>query len=565
MTALRLNKWEEEIVLELANAAVNAVPQVLAPFMEEVQAQPPEVQLISLDALSGVVGKGLLGRITFKQGLTGQQYIYIPADSAITLASLMLGKDPPLEPAGELSVMEKSALEEVVGMMMGTYCTTLSGFLNCPIGMEAMQMEYVAPAAWDFNEDDAHNVSSWVVVRSTLKIKQAFVIEFRQYIPYALMQDMVAPLLPSSLDADTPGQSGKAAETFHARNEQEALFTEDDYLPQQKTGYLNMMQQDALAEVGNISLGASATALSKIINRKVQITTPAVSLTTMGEVRANYPTPCLVVTVNYSKGLAGHNILILKEDDALTIVGVMMGLEPPERPPELGEMEISGISEAMNQMMGSASTAMSDLFHCAIDISPPHVELKDLKVEEFTVDEMNDQNQVVQLAFRMEVGELLDTILLQLLPLDFAREISNQLLAGVGMAEPANENMAAAEETSMFSFMDMFNGDLADTAPDKEADRDEADGDKVQKVWQEADFARIDMIRDIPVNIHVLLGKTRLPLKKLFSIFPGEVITMDRYLGEPLDVFANDRLVAKGEVVLVNGQFGFKIIDLLRP
>ncbi|MEW5919719.1 MAG: flagellar motor switch phosphatase FliY [Bacillota bacterium] len=598
MTELILKPLEKEIIRKIGNASVNAVPQALAAFVRgAVRVQAPDIQLKSMDSLTGLGEKGLLARIVFREGLTGQQYFFFPGESAALLAALLLGKEPPAEPPEEPAEMEKSALSEAVGMIMGVYTTSLSGFLNSQIGIDAPQIEYISPAEKDFSTDGLSAAENWVVLRFILEVEPAYQVIFLQYIPYAFMREMIAPLLPPQADA-----AKEAAGTDTPSREQQALLSDLGDLPEKEKEDLNMLQKDALAEVGNISLGASATALAKLLNRRVQITTPAVTLTTMAEVRANYPTPCLVVTVNYSKGLTGHNILILKRDDALAIVGVMMGLEPPERLLELGEMEISGISEAMNQMMGSAATAMSDLFQRTIDISPPHVEVKDLHVEKLDIAEMDDENLVVQVAFHMEVEALLDSKLLQLIPLPFARGISDYLLSSVGAAEPEGEDIGEdvledfnfgdisvedflersapattevvglgkvfageeqAEEAAagLFSGLEMFTRALAgDTA-----DNQDANPNASTKVWQDYEYSRIDMIRDIPVNIHVLLGKTRLPLKKIFSILPGEAITLDRYLGEPVDVFANDRLVAKGEVVMVNGQFGFKIIDMIRP
>ena len=226
---------------------------------------------------------------------------------------------------------------------------------------------------------------------------------------------------------------------------------------------LEKQYQDALAEVGNISLGAAATALSKLVNRLVQITTPKVNLVTLKEVRNSYPIPCLVVTVHYLKGLEGENLLIVRKDDALKIVGLMMGMEPPERPEDLGELELSAIGEAMNQMMGSAATAMSDLFGRFIDISPPRVSKKDLKTESVELDSLNEDSTVIQVAFRMVVENLLDSELLQLIPLEYGRKVASSLLATLvsGMAAeitaPAvQEAEAASPEQAVVAPEDVF-------------------------------------------------------------------------------------------------------------
>ena len=574
MSETTLQPMEKEIILEIGNASINAASQSLASFVSgAINVQPPDLKLISMDDLSKMVEKGLFARIVFSEGLTGQQFLFFPAESGALLAALLLGKEPPAEPPEAPDKMEESALSEVVGMLMGVYTTSLSGFIGGTVGIDPPQTKYISPAEHDFAASGFKEQEQWVELRFTFEFESDYKAIYFHYIPYYFMKEIIAPLMPEQSDGEVQ------QDTMAVPDAERAALTGHKELPAMEEA-LSAMQKDALAEIGNISLGASATALSELLNRRVQITTPALSLTTMGDVRANYPVPCLVITVNYIKGLAGYNVLILNNDDALTIVGVMMGMEPPDKPPQMGEMELSGIGEAMNQMMGTSATAMSNLFGRLIDISPPHVEIKDLKSESLDTSEMDDDSMVVKVAFHMEVEGLLDSHLLQLIPLPFAKEMADSLLVDMDYSEPGSN---AGIDDSM---ADSIKGDFA-TQSDSAADDKEEEGmlsdfeifARASDVEQAPetppgaassttpaghDYSRIDMIRDIPINIHVLLGKTRLPLKKVFSLLPGEIITLERYLGESVEIYANDHLVAKGEVVIVNGQVGIKIIDIFR-
>lgn len=321
--------------------------------------------------------------------------------------------------------------------------------------------------------------------------------------------------------------------------------------PEREEELLEQQYQDALAEVGNISLGAAATALSQILNRTVQITTPKVSLVSLKEVRASYPVPCVVVTVHYLKGLEGDNILIVKNEDALKIAGLMMGMESTEGFAELGELELSAISEAMNQMMGSAATAMSDLFNRSIEISPPQVSYKDLKTENVDLNSIHDDSIVIRIAFRMVVEALLDSELIQLIPLEYGRKIASSLLSAVvsGMMEepllPATAIDSSAEAGVEIAFPE-------DVLPPAD----------IYGMGQDDKF---QLIKDIPIEINAILGKARVSLKRVFSVVPGEIIPLENYLGEPVELYANNQLVARGEVVLVNGHFGVKITAMLSP
>ncbi|MGI6318126.1 MAG: flagellar motor switch phosphatase FliY [Firmicutes bacterium] len=338
---------------------------------------------------------------------------------------------------------------------------------------------------------------------------------------------------------------------------------------------LDDQQKDALAEVGNISMGAAATALSQLVNKKVQITAPRVSLVNISDVQASFPKPCVIVTVKYVKGLTGENVFIVSEKDALFIVGMMMGMFPPEKPDDLGEMELSAVSEAMNQMMGSAATAMADFFYRPVEISPPQVEYKDLQKED--IDLSSDRAPLIQVAFRMMIEDILDSELLQLIPIEHGGELASFLLAGLSKDEAEIENMEnmlikekqedyAKEETDAVSPLeedpsietfseplekDPFFTNLPDTQNNHFFNGYE-------------DSEKISLIRDIPLEIIAVFGKKKLSLREVFSLNPGETIALERQLGEPLDLFVNERLVARGEVVLVNGQFGVKITEMIR-
>ena len=139
--------------------------------------------------------------------------------------------------------------------------------------------------------------------------------------------------------------------------------------------YLNSMEQDALGEIGNISFGSSATALSTLLNQKVDITTPAVSIVERNRLKEEFPHPYVAIQVNYTKGFSGVNLLVIKQSDAAIIADLMLGGDGISASELLGEIQLSAVQEAMNQMMGSAATSMSTIFNKKVDISPPSIDL----------------------------------------------------------------------------------------------------------------------------------------------------------------------------------------------
>ena len=178
---------------------------------------------------------------------------------------------------------------------------------------------------------------------------------------------------------------------------------------------LSDMEKDAIGEVANISMGSSATTLYSLVNRRVNITTPVVTLAKWDNLIEQYEKPCVFIQIKYTQGLDGTNILVLKESDVKIITDLMMGGDGSNIGEELGELHLSAISEAMNQMMGSAATSLSTMLSTVIDISPPESSLLNLS-------ELASGGSIapflngtfVKISFRMQIGDLVDSTIMQL-------------------------------------------------------------------------------------------------------------------------------------------------------
>jgi flagellar motor switch protein FliN/FliY len=324
---------------------------------------------------------------------------------------------------------------------------------------------------------------------------------------------------------------------------------------------LEPIEADTVAEIGNISLGAAATALSLLLDRRVTITTPRVSLTTAREFRANFPVPCVVVSVHYLHGLSGDNVLIIAENDAALIAGLMMGDAnlPPEQ--KLDEISLSAVAEAMNQMMGSTATAMSDLFLRSIEISPPEVAYKDLTGEESSINGHLENEQLVQISFSLHVEELLDSELIQLLPVDFARQMAAELMASFSATYPTAETVPDRAEPS---------AGIATAGDVRE--KDEKSEPQTLSLQEKQSAAEVqgsvlplDLIRDISVRVAGIFGRRTLTIKELLHLTSGAVVELDCQVSDPVEILANGKLVARGEVVLLGENFGLKITEIFKP
>lgn len=344
---------------------------------------------------------------------------------------------------------------------------------------------------------------------------------------------------------------------------------------------LTDQEADAIGEIGNISMGTAATTLFTLLNKKVTITTPRVSETTMAQLSTEFEDPSVLINITYKVGIEGVNFLILHEKDVKIITDLMMGGDGTNISSELNDLHLSAISEAMNQMIGSSSTSLSEMLGKKIDISPPeayHDKISDLDYTQFGV---TKEDQVVKIAFRMTVGDLIDSEIMQVLPLQVAKQMVSTIINGKSSApEPI---VAPKAETKSNAQVPEEERVVSKSEPpknqyyiDEEETKSRVSNEKVNAVpLQFENFDSnssqmyynndIELIRDVPLEITVELGKTGKKINEILDFGVGTVIELDRLVGEPLDVLANGKRIAKGEVVVVDENYGIRITDIIIP
>lgn len=344
---------------------------------------------------------------------------------------------------------------------------------------------------------------------------------------------------------------------------------------------LTDMENDALGEIGNISMGSAATTLSILLGRRVSITTPRVSLTKLKDIQNEYPLPYLVIEVGYTHGIMGTNLLAIREMDALIIADLMMGGDGTNPPAELNnELYMSAVGEAMNQMMGSVATSMSTVFKKKIDISPPRVNLIDFASDSSITNTTSLDDSIVKVAFRMEVEDLIDSEIMQILPINVAKDMVESLISAVqqpqqpppvqAQPKPASTPQpAAAPQVQSSSANAGYTPQVAAAPPRQQPAHNVA----VQPVQ----FAplhqptvamgdtNIGLIMDVPLQVTVELGRTKKLIRDILELSPGSVVELDKLAGEPVDILVNGKLIAKGEVVVIDENFGVRITDIVSP
>ncbi|MEW9496590.1 flagellar motor switch phosphatase FliY [Bacillus altitudinis] len=333
---------------------------------------------------------------------------------------------------------------------------------------------------------------------------------------------------------------------------------------------LSAMEQDAIGEIGNISFGSSATALSTLLSQKVEITTPTVTVIQKSKLNEEFPHPYVAIEVNYTEGFSASNLLVIQQTDAAVIADLMMGGDGTNADPSLSEIHLSAVQEAMNQMMGSAATSMSTVFNKKIDISPPRVELLDVKEGEGT-DRIPAEEMLVKVSFRLTIGELIDSNIMQLYPITFAKDLIAEL-TDPAEEEPVQEAPQSAPEPQQ-AVPQAQSAPMQQSAPPKRQAKPKlAEPVNVAPVEFEAfsepqhttsQLGNLDMLMDIPLSITVELGRTQRSVKEVLELSAGSIIELDKLAGEPVDILVNKRIVAKGEVVVIDENFGVRVTDIL--
>lgn len=344
---------------------------------------------------------------------------------------------------------------------------------------------------------------------------------------------------------------------------------------------LSDVEKDAIGEVANISMGTSATTLYSLVNKKVNITTPVVEMTTWADVIKEYERPCVFIQIKYTVGLNGTNILVLKEHDVKVITDLMMGGDGTNIDGELTELHLSAISEAMNQMMGSSSTSLSSMLGKTIDISPPEASLVDLQSKEPKELSPFLEDNFVKIAFRMQIEDLVDSTLMQLYPLEFAKDVSDtfmkQMMGGETEAAPAAPaptpaapapapmaapapDMNMGMQPQMNMGMPMMGYGMPNVNIQPAQFQNFAPAGQGEMVSAES----IGLIKDVPLEVTVELGRTSKSISDILEFAPGTIIELDKIAGEPIDVLVNGKFVAKGEVVVIEESFGVRIMEIIK-
>ncbi len=353
-----------------------------------------------------------------------------------------------------------------------------------------------------------------------------------------------------------------------------------------ETFNLNEMEKDVIGEVMNISMGAAATALSTILDKKVNITTPRIESMKIDEFEFSYLQPVVGVLIKYVEGINGSNILLMKEEDLKKILGHLLSTEPEEIT-EFDEISTSAICEIMNQMMGSAASALASFLGHVVNISPPEIVdmVKNDQVKElFSL----TGDSLVSIKFNINIEGLFESEFISAMEPELARKIVNMSIGANEVieekpAEIPSENLPEkaeavfqeAEKQQVEAPISSQNIDAANYQPVEHIDhsnREQVDAKEYHyrplggEKYSEPKYAEnnLELILSVPIQITVELGKTNKKIKDIAELTVGNIVELDRQAGDQVDVVANGRLIARGDVVVVDDNYSVRITEIIK-
>ena len=386
---------------------------------------------------------------------------------------------------------------------------------------------------------------------------------------------------------------------------------------------LSGFEIDVIGEIMNISMGSAATAVSTLLDKKVIITTPDVHVAQVKELDYDSFEPAICVEITYITGISGSNVMVLKQSDMKLILDQLMGMPPTPDPDYVfDEISISAACEVMNQMMGSAATALSNFLGRPINISTPVAYV--LSNEEIKKNLLvNLEDYVVVIYFDLTIEGITQSKFMSILQMDLAKEIVSQsqmfnMTASEPVAPSKPEELpqiSPADEKLLNKVYDAPQFDMSapiaaptpppmpqytaqpyppqmpqpqqpypqqqmyppqyyqqppmqyDTSRQPPVDIHNVSYQSFANLGQpipDGQHTNLDLIMQVPLQVSVEIGKTKRKIKDILEFSQGMVIELEKQAGAPVDIIVNGQLVAKGDVVVVEDNFGVRITEILK-
>ncbi|MGY0012102.1 flagellar motor switch protein [Bacillus anthracis] len=525
-----LTPQECDILGEIANISFGSASTVLSTILNrQVSITAPRIELVDLYDSSDVEVPHVVLNIHFTKGLDMENLLVLKQDVALSIADLMMMGTGEVEDGKELGELELSAVQEAMNQMMGFATTSMSEFFQDTVDMSPPTIKVVKLSEEMEKISEIDGNHTIVKVSFDLKIDNLVNSKLVQIVSVEHAKQMINKLMQLSGGVEEQDEPAEVVETEIVEEQ-----VEKEHLTQE--------EKDVLGEIANISIGSASTVLSTLLNQPVSISTPNVEAINVRHYDG-VPVPFVILNVDFVEGLKNENVFVFTKDVALTMVDLMMmGTGEVDSEKELSELELSGIKEIMNQMMGHAATAMSEMFQEKMDMTPPNVKFVTLKEEMEYLGESMEVDELVQITFNLEIGDLLQSKMYQILPITEAKEMVRRLL--YPMVEEEEIVTEEIEEEKV-----------------------------VEPVVQPIEFKEVkqmepvymdtSILQNVEMNVKFVFGSTVKTIQDILSLQENEAVVLDEDIDEPIRIYVNDVLVAYGELVNVDGFFGVKVTKSL--
>ncbi|PEY21508.1 flagellar motor switch phosphatase FliY [Bacillus anthracis] len=531
-----LTPQECDILGEIANISFGSASTVLSTILNrQVSITAPRIELVDLYDSSDVEVPHVVLNIHFTKGLDMENLLVLKQDVALSIADLMMMGTGEVEDGKELGELELSAVQEAMNQMMGFAATSMSEFFQDTVDMSPPTIKVVKLSEEMEKISEIDGNQTIVKVSFDLKIDNLVNSKLVQIVSIEHAKQMINKLMQLSGGVEEQDEPAEGVETEIVEEQVEKEQVEKEHLTQE--------EKDVLGEIANISIGSASTVLSTLLNQPVSISTPNVEAINVRHYDG-VPVPFVILNVDFVEGLKNENVFVFTKDVALTMVDLMMmGTGEVDSEKELSELELSGIKEIMNQMMGHAATAMSEMFQEKMDMTPPNVKFVTLKEEMEYLGESMEVDELVQITFNLEIGDLLQSKMYQILPITEAKEMVRRLL--YPMVEEEEEIVTEEIEEEKV----------------------------VEPVVQPIEFKEVkqmepvymdtSILQNVEMNVKFVFGSTVKTIQDILSLQENEAVVLDEDIDEPIRIYVNDVLVAYGELVNVDGFFGVKVTKSL--
>ncbi|CAM4369327.1 flagellar motor switch protein [Bacillus manliponensis] len=521
-----LTQQECDILGEIANISFGSASTILSTLLNKpVSITAPRVEAVDLYDTSEVEIPHVVLNIQFTKGLDMENLLVLKQNVALAIADLMMMGTGEVEEGRELTELELSAVQEAMNQMMGFAATSMTEFFQEAVDMSPPAIK-VVKLTEEFEKITGDESNIIVKVAFDLKIDDLVSSKLVQIIPLEHAKKMTGKLLGEVVEEPEQVEVSVEQELNNATTVVERL---------------TQVEKDVLGEIANISIGSASTVLSTLLNQSVVISVPNVETINIRHYN-DVPVPFVILNVDFVEGLQHENVFVFSKEVALTMVDLMMmGTGDIDPNQELTELEMSGIKEIMNQMMGHAATSMSEMFGEKMDITPPTVKFITLEEEMQYIG--GETDELVQITFNLDIANRVHSKMYQILPLSEAKAMVRRILG--------TEEIEEETET-------------VDSEPVTESPAVVYEPVMLQEVTEKKTPLTLNsLLQNVEVDVKFVFGSTTKTIQDILSLHENEAMTLDEDIDEPIHIHVNGLLMAYGELVNIGGFFGVKVTKML--